>query len=352
MNYKDSGVDVTKADMILNHLKADFKDSEQRSNMSNNYGLQILNSYGDYCSYIDISYIKTFYDYPVLTFSTDGVGSKLLLVEKFPEIESNIAEDLFAMVFNDIICSGSKPLYMLDYYATHSLHEKFNGVNRCENFLQNLVTTCKRYNVGLIGGELAEVPALYDENKYDLAGFGVGIVDKFGIIDKRNCRIGDAVIGIKSSGPHSNGYSLINALIETWDLDKNKEFITDCLKPTKIYIDPILDLLKVQVVSGIAHITGGGFNNISRIIPDNLAVEIDLTSWYFPNVFNTIQEYSGMNELEMLNIFNCGIGMVLIVPQQDVSHTIQNIQWYEDFSAIEIGKVIKKDTQSITFYRG
>jgi phosphoribosylformylglycinamidine cyclo-ligase len=339
MNYAEAGVDVDFAEHLLKTLTSKILINDSILKMN------------DYCSCID--FLKLEYKNPILTLSTDGVGSKLLLAEQYPNIFSNIAQDLFAMVFNDIICSGSKPLYMLDYYATHSLKENSSRqTNRFSEILNNLVSLCNKYDIGLVGGETAELPIIYSVNKFDLAGFGVGIVEKENLIHKDKVKAGDVIIGFQSSGPHSNGFALINKLIDKYgfttyfrDLHgSTTNFIKSCLKPTKIYIHDILNLMKVVNIHGIAHITGGGFNNISRILPENLAAHIDLDSWLVPEIFDDICHLGDLSLLEMLKIFNCGIGMIVIVDKKDVDSTLFNVH-----NSNVIGVVKQKETESLIF---
>lgn len=335
MNYKESGVNVNFANELLQNLKMDFGFSKFFCNQVTNKSILQGN---DYCSCIDINPLK--YTEPVLTFSTDGVGSKLILSEQY-SIESDITQDLFGMIFNDIICSGSKPLYLLDYYATHSLEEKVFNSNRFDFLLRNLTKLCIDYNIGLIGGETAEIPRIYSENKYDLAGFGIGIVEKSKLITPENIKYDDVIIGIESSGPHSNGYSLINKIIET--IPYNYEFIKQCLIPTRLYIKPILDLVNKIDVHGIAHITGGGFENLSRIVPNNFCSVIDTYTWKFPEIFSEIQEYSNISKGEMFRTFNCGIGMIVVVSEQDREETLSILNSY--YKAFQIGRVKYNQTQ-------
>jgi phosphoribosylformylglycinamidine cyclo-ligase len=326
MNYAEAGVDVDFAEHLLKTIKLKTGNSVITGN--------------DYCSCIDLNFLQ--YKHPILTLSTDGVGSKLLLAEQYPNIFSNIAQDLFAMVFNDIICSGSKPLYLLDYYATHSLKESDEHETRFTKILFNLIALCNKYNVDLVGGETAELPLIYDVNKYDIAGFGVGIVEYEKLIFRDKVDVGDVIIGFTSSGPHSNGFALINKLIDMYNPTSN--FIESCLKPTKIYIDDIMNLVNIVNIHGIAHITGGGFDNIKRIIPETLAAHINLDSWIKPKVFDHISNLADLSQLEMLKIFNCGIGMVVIVDPMDVGLTLFNI-----LNSKIIGVVKEKETESLIF---
>lgn len=335
MNYKESGVNVNFANELLQNLKMDFGFSKFFCNQVTNNSILQGN---DYCSCIDINPLK--YNEPVLTFSTDGVGSKLILSEQY-SIESDITQDLFGMIFNDIICSGSKPLYLLDYYATHSLEEKVFNSNRFDFLLKNLTKLCVDYNIGLIGGETAEIPRIYTENKYDFAGFGIGIVEKSKLITPEKIKYDDVIIGIESSGPHSNGYSLINKIIET--IPYNYEFIKQCLIPTRLYIKPILELVNKIDVHGIAHITGGGFENLSRIVPNNFCSVIDTYTWKFPEIFSEIQEYSNISKGEMFRTFNCGIGMIVVVSEQDREETLSILNSY--YKAFQIGRVKYNQTQ-------
>lgn len=339
MNYKDSGVDVQLADELLETVREDIKISIDTCNSFTNNSILRAN---DYCACVELN--KLDYKCPVLTFSIDGVGSKLKLIEKYPHLFSSVSTDLFAMIFNDIICSGAKPLYLLDYYATHSLNEidSKSGKSRFQAILEDLLELCSYYTVGLIGGETAEIPSLYEKNNYDLAGFGVGIVEKNKLITPSKVDYHDVIIGLESSGPHSNGYSLINKIIVRKNVDS--KFIQDCLIPTEIYINSILKLVNNIDVHGIAHITGGGFNNIGRILPKDFYADIFLSNWDFPIVFKEIQKYAGITTEEMLETFNCGIGMVVIVAEKDLDRTLTILN--REHGAFPIGS-ISYDPKSI-----
>ena len=343
MNYLESGVNVDLASFLLNNAKRDISLTKESCNRST--GGSILNA-NDYCSCVSLNALR--YEDPILTFSTDGVGSKLVFADKFPSRDSNIVQDLFAMVFNDVICSGSRPLYFLDYYATNSLSEKIsllNQDNRFSHILQDLTRLCSEYEVALIGGETAEIPMIYSRGKYDLAGFGVGIVERKDLITPMKVRDGDVIIGITSSGPHSNGYTLINSI----DDDLSYEAIEQCLKPTRIYVKPILDLMQTVSIHGLAHITGGGLTeNLPRVIRDDLCGIIDLYNWKMPEVFEEISRVAGLSIREMLKTFNCGIGMVVIVAERDCRKTLEVLDRH--FKSHRIGFVCGKKNHKIEYW--
>ena len=343
MNYKDSGVDTGLAGDLLHGIKNDIGFTVYFNNQVNN---ESVISKNDYCSCVELNRLK--YTDPVLTFSTDGVGTKLLLAERFYEVESNVAQDLFAMIFNDVVCSGSRPLYFLDYYATRSLKETLkNGVNRFETILKDLARICSEHRVAIVGGETAEMPLVYSKNRFDLAGFGVGVVEKANLISPERVRYNDVVIGIESSGPHSNGYSLINHLV---DSNRDKEFVEACLKPTRVYVRPVMDLLDSGVdVHGVAHVTGGGITeNLPRIIPDDLCCLVDLYTWRTPRVFQEIKTRAKVSSDEMLKTFNCGIGMIVIVTETDKRRTLEVLNRHHH--SHQIGRVRYRERDSVVYW--
>ena len=345
MNYEQAGVNVELANNLLASIKQDIAFTKFFCNKSNNGSIVDLN---DYCSCISLDSLH--YENPILTFSTDGVGSKLILADKHPTVNSDVTQDLFAMVFNDIICSGSRPLYFLDYYATHSLHEKTldnSGEIRFSRILKDLTRLCSEYSVGIIGGETAEIPMIYSSGRYDLAGFGVGIVEKRDLITKSRVRSGDVIIGIESSGPHSNGYTLINSI----ENELSHESIKTCLTPTRIYVKPILELMNNIDIHGIAHITGGGVTeNLPRVIRDDLNGVVDLNSWKKPKVFEEIAEIAEIDPAEMLKTFNCGIGMIVIVSEEDHHVALEILNSY--YKAIRIGFVSYRKRENKIEYWG
>jgi phosphoribosylformylglycinamidine cyclo-ligase len=267
--------------------------------------------------------------------STDGVGTKLLLAQKLASLGhlEVIGIDLVAMVVNDILTCGAQTLFLLDYYAVSNLKsdekEKFN---RAGQIIRGIAAGCKVAGCALIGGETSEMPDMYDENKFDIVGFGVGIINEDDLLGPHLVKSGDEIIGLNSSGPHSNGFSLIRHAYRTFDwLEDNDSTSGRLLAPTKIYVKVIQKLLKKpdHGIHALAHITGGGLeHNVSRVVPKNLSAIIDWQSWERPDIFNEIQQRARMEEGEMREVFNCGIGFTLIVDPsqtQDILLTLNQM---------------------------
>ena len=289
MDYKTSGVDIIKGRSFVEYIKA----------LSPNIG-----------GFSGMMEISPGYEQPVLVSGADGVGTKINIC-RIANDYTTIGQDLVAMCVNDVICSGAKPLYFLDYISTKSLDDNVNDIVR------GVATGCAMAGMELLGGETAEH---YRANDYDLAGFCTGIVEKNEIIDGSNIRAGDVVIGIESSGLHSNGYTLINDML--W---RNKIFykeMPELLRPTTIYARLIQHLLDEVPILGMAHITGGGLpENLPRCLPMSLTVDVDYSAWDRPELFNKIQEAGEIAEDEMRNVFNLGIGFCLVVPKEVAEHT-------------------------------
>ncbi|HHJ35525.1 MAG TPA: phosphoribosylformylglycinamidine cyclo-ligase, partial [Gammaproteobacteria bacterium] len=268
------------------------------------------------------------YQQPVLVSGTDGVGTKLKLAIDLNKHDT-IGIDLVAMCVNDILVLGAEPLYFLDYYATGELDTEV-----AVKVVEGIAEGCRQSNAALIGGETAEMPGMYGKGDYDLAGFCVGIVEKQKIIDSSRVKAGDTMIAIASSGPHSNGYSLIRKIIEVSDADINATFGEHghilgeaLLAPTKIYVEAIHALLPDFDIHAMAHITGGGLlENIPRVLPENTRAVIDGDSWQLPEVFHWLQENGNVENSEMHRTFNCGIGMVLIIDANDAEGIISTLE--------------------------
>ncbi len=336
INYQASGVSINRADKLINSIKP--KHGKKDKN--------VISGIGGFSSLYQIDKkIKN----PVIVSGTDGVGTKLKIANKL-NVHKYIGQDLVAMCVNDVITSGATPLFFLDYLATskikHDLHSKV---------LAGIKRACESCSMSLIGGETAEMPGMYANNDYDLAGFCVGIVSKEEIITQTKIRDGDLVIGIPSSGFHSNGYSLINKLIEKKRLKLGDKFENSnigniLIKPTKIYVNIINKLSNKIKINGLAHITGGGItDNLPRIIPENLAACIDLKSIKFPTIFRHIQKLSKINDNEMLKTFNCGIGMIMIINKKYLT-VMHSIFKSEKNTYKIIGQIIKKPNKSNIIY--
>lgn len=315
ISYKDSGVDVERGYKAVELMKKHVKST---------YDANVLGDIGSFGGFYSITGEKM--EEPVLVAGTDGVGTKLkyaFLADK----HDTIGIDAVAMCVNDIVCQGAKPLFFLDYFATGKLSPE-----TVATVVSGIAEGCRQSGCALIGGETAEMPGFYPDGEYDIAGFAVGIVDKKKVINGQSIESGDALIGIASSGMHSNGYSLVRKLFG----DENKEELTKyderlgdtplnvLLTPTKIYVKSILDLISKVRVKGIAHVTGGGFfENIPRIFPEGIGCEIDKNSYEVPPVFRVMQERAGITDAQIYNTFNMGVGMVVCVAQKDAQETVK-----------------------------
>lgn len=331
LTYKDAGVDIDAGDKTVNYIKPLAKSTYRKEVMSGVGGFSGLFNIPDHYKNKDIALVA----------STDGVGTKLKLAFKTNN-HKTIGIDLVAMCVNDILCCGAEPLFFLDYFACNNLNPK-----QARDIIYGICEGCKKSKCTLLGGETAELPGMYFKNEYDLAGFVIGIVEKKKIIDGRKIKPGDILIGIESSGLHSNGYSLAQKVffdIAKWDLNyKHKELKKEVSKalltPTIIYVDIIEKLKNKFKLKGIANITGGGLTeNIPRVIPKNCNINIDLNSWKRPKLFKLMQGLGNIEDDEMLRTFNNGIGMVLIINKNDSEKIIREIK-KNKLKAYKIGYV-------------
>ena len=294
LTYKDSGVDITKGNNLIEKIKPIAKATSRPG---------VLEGLGGFGAMFEIPLNK--YQNPVLISGTDGVGTKLKVAETLNQ-HNTIGIDLVAMCVNDLIVQGAEPLFFLDYYATGSLNPDI-----ATSVISGIGKGCIQSGCALIGGETAEMPGMYKGEEYDLAGFCVGIVEKDKIIDGSKVSLGDHIVALGSSGPHSNGYSLIRKVLEktTASPDQLKALI----EPTKIYVNSILSLINSLPVNAISHITGGGLlENIPRVLPNNLAARLDASSWIMPDIFKWLQTEGNIDSKEMYRVLNCGIGMVVV----------------------------------------
>ncbi len=336
LTYKDSGVDIEKADKFVEGIKSFVKDTFNKSVLANIGGFAgaVLLEIGNYKE-------------PVLTASTDGVGTKLKIAQALDKHDT-VGIDLVAMCVNDLITTGSKPLFFLDYFATGKLKNE-----TAIDVVKGIAEGCKMANCPLIGGETAEMPGMYKEGEYDLAGFSVGIVERNKMIDGSKIDIGDNLIGVYSSGIHSNGYSLVRKLVEMkgykytdYINEFNKTLGEELLTPTKIYVKPILALLDKIEIKGIAHITGGGIpGNLIRVLKDRVKAVIKKDSWEILPIFKWIQDEGDISEDEMFKTFNMGIGLILIVKSEDTEKTIETLNKLGE-NAVVIGE-IKSGSRSV-----
>ena len=305
LSYKDAGVDINAGNALVERIKPEVKRTTRAEVIGG------LGGFGALCA------IPSKYKEPILVSGTDGVGTKLRLAIDLKKHDT-IGIDLVAMCVNDLVVQGAEPLFFLDYYATGKL-----DVDVAADVVKGIADGCVQSGCALVGGETAEMPGMYHEGDYDLAGFCVGVVEKSEIIDGGRVKNGDALIALGSSGPHSNGYSLVRKVIDVagvnpaTELLDNKPLSEHILAPTKIYVKSVLALIKQADVHAIAHLTGGGFwENIPRVLPKNTKAVIDEKSWKWPSVFNWLQEKGNINTYEMYRTFNCGVGMVIALPQE------------------------------------
>ena len=328
VTYKKAGVSIENADKLIEKIKPIAKKTCDSN---------VIGSIGGFGAMYDLSKFK--YKNPVLISGTDGVGTKLKLAIKLKKLEW-IGIDLVAMCVNDIISQGAKPLFFLDYYATGKLNEK-----RCFDVIKGIANGCKQSKMSLIGGETAEMPKLYKSGDFDIAGFCVGIAEKKKLLPKKNINKQDCIIGVKSSGLHSNGYSLVNHMLDQKKISLNDKIGSQTLgslliKPTKIYTE-ILSINSFDKIKAIAHITGGGLTeNIPRILPNDINGLIDFKKINVPKVFSYIQDRGSIDNQEMLKVLNCGIGMTLVVNKKDAQSIINDLKKIKLNSSI-IGNIIE-----------
>jgi phosphoribosylformylglycinamidine cyclo-ligase len=314
LSYKDAGVNIDAGDELVKRIKGVAKRTRRPEVLGG------LGGFGALCE------LPTGYKEPVLVSGTDGVGTKLRLAMDLGKHDT-IGIDLVAMCVNDLVVAGAEPLFFLDYYATGAL-----AVDTAVDVVEGIGRGCELAACSLVGGETAEMPGMYEGEDYDLAGFCVGVVEKSRIIDGSGVCAGDQLIGLASSGPHSNGYSLIRKIIEVSGADL-QETLGDAslgeilLTPTRIYVKPLLKLFETVPVKALSHITGGGLlENLPRVLPDNTCARIDTGSWQWPEVFNWLQTEGGVDTREMYRTFNCGVGMVLCVAAEDSEKALHTLR--------------------------
>ena len=337
-SYKEAGVDIGLANQIVEKIKPLISKTSIPG---------VLGGIGGFGGLFSLAEQK--YKEPVLVSGTDGVGTKLKVAFSLNKHDT-VGIDLVAMSVNDVITSGAKPLFFLDYISIGKLSEKV-----VVELVKGITEGCKMADCALLGGETAEMPGFYSEGEYDLAGFAVGIVEKSKIIDGREIIEGDSVIGIASNGLHSNGFSLVRKVLlenKKYELEEKLTVLKstlgkELLRPTRIYVKPVLYLLEKYKVLGIAHITGGGIvENIPRILPGEVSIQIDQKSWPKPPIFSLIQKEGEISDEEMYRTFNMGIGMVLVVRSDKTEQIINELKMIRYDSYI-IGKVIKGNKQII-----
>ena len=308
LSYKDAGVDIDAGNALVDRIKGVAKSTTRP---------EVMGGFGALCR------IPEGYRKPVLVSGTDGVGTKLRLAMDLGKHDT-IGIDLVAMCVNDLIVAGAEPLLFLDYYATGKLN-----IDTAADVVTGIGKGCELAGAALVGGETAEMPGMYEGEDYDLAGFCTGVVEEDDIIDGSNVKVGDTLIGLASSGPHSNGYSLIRKILEvsgtelTADLD-GQPLADALMAPTRIYVKSLLKLIKESQVNALSHITGGGLlENIPRVLPDNAKAVINTQSWELPAVFKWLQEQGNVDSTEMYRTFNCGVGMVICVPSDKTDEALK-----------------------------
>ncbi|MBT3347602.1 MAG: phosphoribosylformylglycinamidine cyclo-ligase [Thiotrichales bacterium] len=334
LSYSDAGVDIDAGNELIEQIKPIAARTTRPGVMA---GL------GGFGALFEIPLDR--YKNPLLVSGTDGVGTKLRLAMEMGE-HNTIGIDLVAMCVNDLIVQGAEPLFFLDYYATGKLDSK-----TAVSVIDGIATGCEQAGAALIGGETAEMPGMYSADDYDLAGFSVGIVEKSEVIDGTKVAAGDTLIGIASSGPHSNGYSLIRKVIEVSSADlksdlNGEELGKQLLEPTRIYVKSLLKLMQELPIHALAHITGGGLTeNIPRVLPEFTTAEIDRSSWQLPAIFEWLQSGGNILDSEMLKTFNCGVGMVVAVAAEDAAQAIKSLNESGE-SAWKIGEITSSDSKA------
>ena len=344
LSYRDAGVDIDAGNELVERIKPAVKSTMRP---------EVLTGLGGFGALFRMDLER--WREPLLVSGTDGVGTKLMLARQLGRHDT-IGIDLVAMCVNDILTCGAEPLFFLDYFATGKLQ-----LDEAQAVVEGIAAGCRLAGCALIGGETAEMPGMYGTGEYDLAGFSVGAVERSDLLDGSRIKAGHRILGLASSGPHSNGYSLIRKVIERSEADleatitaPSGESVTlgsALLAPTSIYVKPVLSLLQNGQIDGLAHITGGGLTeNIVRILPQGLGIEIDTDAWKLPEVFTWLQENGAITDVEMLRTFNCGIGMVMIVPESEAGKLVkQTIEL--GIECFDIGKVTTADADSLVRYR-
>ena len=329
LSYRDAGVDIDAGDALVERIKP-FARRTMRP--------EVLAGIGGFGGLVEIG--KRFRE-PVLVAGTDGVGTKLKLAFALARHDS-VGIDLVAMSVNDILVQGAEPLFFLDYFACGKL-----DVDVAAAVIKGIAAGCEQAGCALIGGETAEMPGMYIDGEYDLAGFAVGVVEKSQIIDGRSIVAGDALIGLASSGPHSNGFSLIRKIIDTtgarYDEAVGDTTLGDALMaPTRIYVKPLLALMQALPVKGMAHITGGGLvDNVPRMLPDAVAARLQSGTWQRPPVFDWLQRRGNVADTEMHRVFNCGIGMAIVVANADVDAALRLLSGHGEQATL-IGSIVPR----------
>lgn len=340
LDYRSAGVDIEAGNALVERIKP----VAARTRIPG-----VLAGLGGFGSLFELPVDR--YRQPVLVAGTDGVGTKLKLAIETGR-HGSVGVDLVGMCVNDIVVQGAEPLFFLDYYATGQL-----DVAVAASVVEGIGRGCELAGCALVGGETAEMPGMYAKGDYDLAGFCVGVVEKDRILDGTAVREGDRLIGLASSGPHSNGYSLIRKIIERTHSDLEADLegrsLADCLmEPTRIYVKSLLELMKRVDVHALAHITGGGITeNLPRVLPEGLSARIDLDSWKRPPIFNWLQEGGQVSQAEMLRTFNCGIGMIVSVAADKADEALELLARAGEQASV-VGEIVASGSTTNVMYTG
>ena len=319
--YAKAGVSIKKGNELVESIKAGVNRTHDR---------RVLGGIGGFAGLFQLG---SKYKNPILVGCTDGVGTKVALSQAHNTMHL-IGQDLVAMCVNDMVTCGAEPLFFLDYFAASKLEPKSTA-----KIVKGIASACEKSSCALLGGETAEMPGHYAKNNFDLAGFSVGVVEKTKLIDGKSIKSEHFLLGVESSGPHSNGYSLIRSILKKHTAPDS--IMRTLLKPTHLYPTPILELIKKTHVKGMAHITGGGLTeNIPRILKKGLIADVNLSSWKIPKAFQWLQEKGKISQSDMLRVFNCGIGMVCILDKAEVEMAKKILSRYK-LRTFEVGSIVK-----------
>ena len=319
--YAKAGVNIKKGNELVESIKVSVNRTHDR---------RVLGGIGGFAGLFQLG---SKYKNPILVGCTDGVGTKVALSQAHNTMHL-IGQDLVAMCVNDMVTCGAEPLFFLDYFAASKLEPKSTA-----KIVKGIANACEKSRCALLGGETAEMPGHYAKDNFDLAGFSVGVVEKTKLIDGKSIKSGHVLLGVESSGPHSNGYSLIRSILKKHTAPDS--IMRTLLKPTHLYPTPILELIKKTNVKGMAHITGGGLTeNIPRILKKGLIADVNLSSWKIPHAFQWLQEKGKISQSDMLRIFNCGIGMVCILDKAEVEKAKEILSAHK-LRTFEVGSIVK-----------
>ena len=334
VTYADAGVNIDAGNELVHKIKPLAKATSRAG---------VMGGVGGFGALFDLK--NAGFKDPILVSGTDGVGTKIKLAQELNQHDT-IGIDLVSMCVNDLVVQGAEPLFFLDYFATSKL-----DINTAENVIKGIAEGCKRAGCALVGGETAEMPGIYQPNEYDLAGFAVGAVERDEILPKQ-VAAGNVILGIASDGVHSNGYSLVRHIIKakSINLAYDKKLAAQLMTPTRVYVKSCLSAIKAGGVNALAHITGGGITeNTPRILPEELAAEINLKSWELPEIFKWLQEQGNISQSEMLKTFNCGIGMIVIA-EASQADKIKNSLEQAGEKVYNIGKIVERKGDEAVIY--